>query len=295
MHAEKRNAAELLGLPGDARLLILNCDDLGIYRAANVAIVEAIAEGVATTGSLMVPCPAASHAIELLRANPGVPFGIHLTFICDLAGYGWGPLSPKEAVPSLLDRNGEFFSWDQTGELMAQVRLDELERESRAQIEAVLAAELEPTHVDWHCLRDGGRDDVFELTVALAGEYGLAVRASERSTQERLKARGLPANDHPLLDSFGVEIDGKPARYAEMLHELPPGLSQWAVHPALGDDEAKAVDPDGWRVRQTDYEFLTSRGAREIVAEEQVTLLDYRHLQRVWRQVRDARLPRPMS
>jgi len=37
------------------------------------------------------------------------------------------------------------------------VRLDELEVEFRAQIEAVLFAGLKPTHLDWHCLHNGGR------------------------------------------------------------------------------------------------------------------------------------------
>ena len=41
----------------DARLLIVNCDDLGSSRAANVAIYEALRDGVATSATLMVPCP----------------------------------------------------------------------------------------------------------------------------------------------------------------------------------------------------------------------------------------------
>jgi predicted glycoside hydrolase/deacetylase ChbG (UPF0249 family) len=266
-----------------SRLLILNCDDLGMYRAVNRGIIEAVTTGVATTCSLMTPCPAASHAIELLREHPQVPFGIHLTVVCDLPGHRWGPLAPKERVPSLLDEDGRLFGLRGLDRLMAQARLDELELEFRTQIETALTAELEPTHLDWHCFLDGGRDDVFELGVALAREYGLALRASERGTQQRLKSDGLPAIDHPLLDSFSLEIDGKSTRYAELLRTLPPGLSQWAVHPALADDEAKGIDPGGWRVRRTDYEFLLSRQAYEIIAREDIVLLDYAGLQQVWR------------
>jgi hypothetical protein len=125
---------------------------------------------------------------------------------------------------------------------------------------------------------------VFELGVALGREYGLAVRASDRDAQQRLKTHGLPAIDHPLLDSFALEIDGKPTRYAQLLRTLPPGLSQWAVHPALADDEAKALDPDGWRVRQSDYEFLLSRQAHEIIARENIELLDSVRLQQAWQE-----------
>jgi predicted glycoside hydrolase/deacetylase ChbG (UPF0249 family) len=281
--AAERHACELLGVGADARLLVLNCDDLGMYRAVNLGIVEAVRSGVATTCSLMTPCPGATQAIELLCQRPRIPFGIHLTVVCDLPGHRWGPLASKEKVPSLLDGDGELFGLRQLDELMAQAQLDELELEFRTQIETVLTAKLEPTHLDWHCFRDGGRDDVFELGVALAREYGLALRACDRGPQQRLKTRGLPAIDHPLLDSFSLEIDGKSTRYAELLRTLPPGLSQWAVHPALADDEAKSLDPGGWRVRRTDHDFLLSRQAHEIIAREGIVLLDYLRLQEIWR------------
>ena len=277
------NVSGLLGVGADARLLIVNCDDLGMYPAVNLGIIDAVTSGVATTCSLMTPCPGASHAIELLRRHPRIPFGVHLTVVCDLPGHPWGPLVPKEKVPSLLDADGELFGVHQLDELMAQARLDQLALEFRAQIETVLRAKLEPTHLDWHCFRDGGRDDVFELGIALAREYGLAMRTSDRDAQQRLKTQGLPATDHPLLDSFALEIDGKPTRYAQLLRALPPGLSQWAVHPALADDEAKRLDPDGWRVRHSDYEFLVSREAHEIIAQESIEVLDYLRLQQAWR------------
>ena len=40
--------------------------------------------------------------------------------------------------------------------------------EFRAQIEAVLAARLTPTHLDWHALRIGARPDIVDLMVGLA-------------------------------------------------------------------------------------------------------------------------------
>ena len=80
-------------------------------------------------------------------------------------------------MPSLLSETGELLTPAQLPGLLVQARLDEVELEFRAQINAVADAGLTPTHLDWHCLADGGRDDIFDLTVALASEYGLAVRA----------------------------------------------------------------------------------------------------------------------
>nr|WP_281291431.1 ChbG/HpnK family deacetylase [Streptomyces botrytidirepellens] len=41
----------------------------------------------------------------------------------------------------------------------------EVEREFRAQIDAVLDAGLAPAHLDWHCLADGGREGIRDLTL----------------------------------------------------------------------------------------------------------------------------------
>ena len=42
----------------------------------------------------------------------------------------------------------------------------------------VLATGLTPTHLDWHALADGGRNDIFDLSLALAEEYQLAARVA---------------------------------------------------------------------------------------------------------------------
>jgi chitin disaccharide deacetylase len=73
-----------------------------------------------------------------------------------------------------------------------------------------------------------------------------------------------------------------------MLRELPAGLNEWAVHPSLGNEEAQAVD-GGWPVRRTDYEFLTSPQAREVLQEEDIAMIDYRTIQRIWSQNNDSR------
>jgi hypothetical protein len=255
-----------------------------MYHAVNAAVVASIEQGIATSCSLMAPCPAASDAMQLLRERPAIPFGVHLTLFRDGPHHRWGPLTAKEQVPSLLDEAGELFTNDRIPELLAQARLDEVEREFRAQIGAVVDAGLAPTHLDWHCMGAGGRDDVLDLTVSLANERGLAVRVWVDPGRQRLRRRGLPVLDNGFLDSFRLDVDTKAARYAELLRALPAGLSEWAVHPGLGGADARAADPGGWRVRRTDYEFLTSPEARALVRREGIVLTDYRAVQRVWAQ-----------
>ena len=278
----ERRTNRLLGYPDDARLLIINADDFGVCHAVNEAIVLAATQGVAASTSLMVPCPWATHAMQLLKDHPELPFGIHLTLISDFAPYRWGPLASKSCVPSLIDQGGHFFRYERRQELLAQAELTEVDLEFRAQIEVVLAAHLQPTHLDWHCLADGGRADIFELTLGLAREFGLALRVHDRTSAENLQQAGLPANDHPVLDSYHLDPVDKSATFARLLRELPTGLTEWAVHPSLGNAEAQALEPDTWPVRRADLDFLISREARDIMDQEGIERLDYRALQRVW-------------
>jgi chitin disaccharide deacetylase len=273
---------QLLGYPADARLLIVNADDFGMCQAVNEAIVSTLNEGIVRSTSVMVPCPWMLHATHFLADQPEIPFGVHLTAISDSANNRWRPLTAREDGPSLVDNSGYFYDFEHMREFLAQVRLDQLEIEFRAQIEVVLAAGLHPTHLDWHSLRISSRADVFDVMFRLAREYGLALRVFSRSIIEKLQSRGFPTNDHDVLDSYLLDPVNKAARYAELLHELPAGLSEWAVHPGLDTPEFLAIEPAGDHIRQTDYDFWTSQQAKDLVWEEGIILLDYRALQDVW-------------
>ncbi len=49
-----------------------------------------------------------------------------------------------------------------------------------------------------------------------------------------------------------------------------------------GNEKSQAIDPDGWRVRWTDYEFLTSPRAKELIQQEGIVVLDYTAIQLAW-------------
>lgn len=275
----------LLGYPVDARLLILNADDFGMCHAVNEAVFRAFGNGLLCSATLMVPCPWALHAMHFLANHPEIPFGIHLTVISDWVDYRWGPVTSGEKVRSLIDPAGYFYNFEQMPEFLAQVKLDELEMEFRAQIETTLAAGLAPTHLDWHALRLGDRVDIPGLMLKLAKEYGLALRVAGRGWIEKVQTQGLLTNDHDFLDSYLLGPLDKSARYRQMLRELPVGLSEWALHPGLDSAELLAIEPDGNHNRQRDFDFLMSQEAKEIVKEEGIILLDYRALQAVWREI----------
>src|SRR5260370_27378622 len=113
--------------------------------------------GAERSARLVGSSPWSLHAIKKISDHPKISFGIHLTVISDVPVYRWGSITARDKVPSLIDEAGFFYRYERIPELLAQAKLSELEIEFRAQIEAVLATGLSPTHLDWHCLFNGGR------------------------------------------------------------------------------------------------------------------------------------------
>jgi len=136
----------------------------------------------------MVPCPWALHVMHLLANHPELPFGIHLTATSEWTLYRWGPVAPKEKVPSLIDNTGFFHNFDQMHARLAWIELSQLEIEFRAQIETVLASGLRPTHLDWHAIRLSQRVEIFDLMVRLVKDYRLALRVMRKTWIEDLQS-----------------------------------------------------------------------------------------------------------
>ena len=60
---------ERLGYGAADRLVIVSADRLGTCHAANVAVFEALRDGIATAAALMMPCPWARHAMYTYRGE----------------------------------------------------------------------------------------------------------------------------------------------------------------------------------------------------------------------------------
>src|SRR5271170_3005572 len=134
--------AQRLGYDADAKLVIINADDLGSCHSANVGVFECLATGTVTSATLMVPCPWAREASSRYR---GEDIGVHLTINAEYELYRWGPIT---YAPSLLGGDGGFPRtvedvWDHAD-------LDEVRRECRAQIERAILWGFDVSHLDAH-------------------------------------------------------------------------------------------------------------------------------------------------
>ncbi len=274
--------SELLGYPKDARLLILNIDDYGLCHTVNDAAIGLLKKGAASSCTVMAPAPWGLHGVILMKENPEFQCGVHLTAISEHLRYRWRPLSSREAVSTLVDKAGYFFLETRQDQFTRQADVRELEQEFRLQIEFVLDHGVSITHLDSHCNTHDSRDDIFEMTVRLAREYGLALRVHNEKYLGRLKKDHLPVLDYPDLDSFWLPVEGKFQSYLNMLKELPEGLSEWAIHPAYESAELRAITP-AWPVRASDYAFFSSDEFHHALQSEGIILASYQLLQPYWR------------
>jgi len=271
--------AERLGHPPDARLLIVNCDDLGSSHAANVGVYEALREGMASSATLMVPCPWAREAAARYR---GEDIGVHLTLNAEFDLYRWGPITH---APSLLDGDGGFPRtvddvWDHAD-------VEEVRRECRAQVERAIYWGFDVSHLDSHMGTLQLRPEFFDVYLELAVEFRLPIRLSGAST-ERIVGfpfRRLAAEEGVVFPDHLAYVRGVGSRRVveRLLFDLRPGVTEVYAHPASDTSELRSLAPD-WPGRVDDHDLLTrDHSMRSLVERAGITVIGYRALRDLMR------------
>jgi predicted glycoside hydrolase/deacetylase ChbG (UPF0249 family) len=253
--------AERLGHAPDAKLLIITCDTLGFTASANVAVYEAVREGVATSAALMVPCPWARDAAARYR---GEDVGVNLTLNAELETYRWGPITHS---PSLLDGDGGFprtveDAWDHAD-------LDEVRRECRAQIERSIVWGFDTSHLSSHLGTLEQRPDFFDVYLELAVEFGLPMRlgGGEAERIAGFPFRRLAAEEGAVFPDHVVVCEpGAQRRIERALFDLEPGVTEICLHPALDTGELRAATTE-WAGLAEDHATLRGDPAlRDLIA-----------------------------
>ena len=266
--------AERLGFHADDRILIVNCDDLGSTHAANVAIYEGLRNGLATSATLMVPCPWAREAAARYR---GDDIGVHLTLTAEWDLYRWAPITH---APSLLDGDGGFPRT--VDDLWDHADLDEARRECRAQIERAILWGFDVSHLDSHMGALQLRPEFFDIYLDMAVEFGLPIRLSGPSTERAIgfPFRRLAAEEGVVFPDNFVYVNGVGSRRAieKTLFDLRPGVTEVFLHPAVDTDELRASHPD-WAGRVEDHAFVCDDPSfPDLVERAGATLIGYREL-----------------
>ncbi|MES2341198.1 MAG: polysaccharide deacetylase family protein [Pseudomonadota bacterium] len=265
---------ERLGYGSGERLLIVNCDDLGSSQAANRATAEAFAFGIATSATLMVPCP---WALDGLECCAGADIGVHLTLTAEYPGYRWRSLT---GAASLHDDQGYMPTTAEA--VWAQARLEDVAAECRAQIDQALAWGVDVTHLDAHMGTMQIDPRYFALFVQLAADYDLPMRMFGAGAERRLGFAGraqASAAGRIYPDHF-VSLWGLPARevFADSLTRLRPGVTEIYLHPVEDGPELRGYDRTNAEIRIKDRACLLDPTLKAGVEAAGARLISFRPL-----------------
>lgn len=246
------------------RSLIVTADDFGYSPQVNAAVRRAHREGILGFASLMVLRPAAAEAAAIAKENPELGVGLHLELCAD---------EPEKA--------GLRYFFD------AKARRG-VDGEIRAQIEALLALGIKPTHADGH-INIHIHPVIFPALCRLAREYGIPrVRVPRGELSANLRYPGDKDPKWPRMALAGTfaamrGLFGGAARGLEtpptwgllrsgmmtedyvlwLLENLPEGTAEIYCHPST-DPASRVVDkPAPTHQTITELEMLTSPRVRE--------------------------------
>jgi predicted glycoside hydrolase/deacetylase ChbG (UPF0249 family) len=287
---ESKTAAERLGYPRDAKLLIVHGDDIGMSHSVNAASIAALESGAIHSGSMMVPCPWFPEIADYAKTHPDRDLGVHLTMTSERVYVRWGPVASKNTVPSLVDADGYFrLDWP------AGLKIDagDVEREIRAQVERALAMGVRPTHFDSHQYRlfENGKE-IFEAALRVAHEYKVPLLVPIEWTAEYpyLKSSTGPGDilvDHIVSIGAAVPPEKWNDFYVDALKKLQPGVTEFIIHVAYDNEEMQAMTREratwGAAWRQRDFDFFASPAFRKLLQEQNIRLVTWRELAKVQR------------
>lgn len=253
--------------------LIIRTDDLGMSHSVNMALKKLLDTGFPVSVSVMFPCPWYQETVAILKGydDKNVSVGIHLTLNSEWQYYRWGPITGREAVPSLVDEDGYFFHSAATL-YENNPSPSEVEKELRAQIERALKTGLQIDYVDYHMGTAMGNPMFREITEKLAGEYNLGLWGYFEARQWDPQYRATPEDKTDSL--------------VAMVNELTPGYNYLITHVGIDNAELSAMRDMNMASplaamsanRQGELNALTSKAFAKALKKKNIKLVTFKDL-----------------
>ena len=279
---------ERLGYPKDAKLVIIHADDLGVSHSENAASIIAMQKGSVSSASLMVPCPWFPEIAAYAQSNPAADLGLHITLTSEWKHYKWGPVTAKEQVPGLVNKNGFFYST--VDSVYQNASTAEVETEIRNQVIRAKQFGVDPTHLDADMGTALQRLDYFKAYLKIGHEFRIPVFIP------KLLEAGLKVKLDTLVSDKDVLVDyifsaspqdfrnGFANFYTNGIKNLKPGLTYLIIHTAYDDEEMRAVTIDhpdwGAAWRQEDFNFFSSPECKKVLKDNNIYVV-------TWKEIRD--------
>jgi chitin disaccharide deacetylase len=256
--------------------LIVRGDDIGSTHAANLGCIRSYREGIMRTTEIMVPCPWFPEAVRMLKENPGLDVGVHITLTSEWENIKWGPLT---RAPGISDEDGYFYPMIWPNERFPENRtlrgsdwtIEEIEAEMRAQIEMAIRHIPQVSHLSCHMGCSGWDPAVADVYDRLAREYGLEINTGDHGVLR-----------FPMKEK-GETLEERITNFIGGLKSLEPGKTYLFVeHPALDVQEMETVGHDGYYDvavdRQMVTDLFTSEEVKQVIRERGILLVSYADL-----------------
>lgn len=292
--AQEVTYAERLGWPSGTKLVIFHVDDVGMSHNSNMGAIKSVEDGIATSLSIMMPCPWVPEYVAHLKAHPKTDAGVHLTLTAEWKNYRWGPVIGKPAVPGLVDPGG--YLWKSVPDVIAHATADEFETEIRAQIDKALSMGIEPTHLDSHmgtCFAPQFIDRYVKVGIEkkipilifgghmqyIADEVG-PLRPLVNSIAEKVWKAGLPVIDDLVTQPTRAKnYEGKKTELITLLRDMKPGITQIIVHCTVQTEVFSHISGSGAN-REAELRLLTDPDVKKFIESEGIILTTWRELKK---------------
>jgi chitin disaccharide deacetylase len=297
--------AEKLGYPKGARVIILHVDDVGMSWESNQGAILAIEKGVATSLSIMMPCPWVPGFVHYMKQHPDTDAGLHLTLTSEWVDYRWSPLAGKPATPGLVDKEGAL--WASVDQVVSNATADEVEMEIRAQLERARTMGLQPTHLDSHMgtlfatpeflqryMKVGIEEKIPVMfpgghNSMIAAQMNMGAQQQEllRSGGMALWNAGLPVLDdlhnvsyswdYPDFKSDAAHQRFATSKYIETLKQVKPGLTMVIMHCTAPTEVFPHISDSG-KIRKGDLLAMTDPALKAFLEKEGFILTTWREV-----------------
>jgi predicted glycoside hydrolase/deacetylase ChbG (UPF0249 family) len=258
---------------------------------SNIGAIQAL-EGVATSVSIMMPCPWVPHFAAYLKEHPQADAGIHLTLNAEWKNYRWGPVAGKSAVPGLVDPHG--YLWHDVRDVVGHATADEFETEIRAQLDKALAMGISPTHLDSH-MGTCFQQPFLERYVNVGIEKGIPIlmfgghmqhigaeadpfKPLLRTLAERLWNAGLPVIDDLVTQPTSArDYEQRKQELIALLAGMKPGVTQIIVHCTAPTEGFSHISGTG-ATRDAERRLMLDADIRAFIKKQSIILTTWREL-----------------
>jgi len=260
----------------NAPRLIVRGDDMGFSHAANVALINSYRQGIETSIEVIVPSPWFPETVKMLRQNPKIDVGLHFAITSEWDNVKWRPLTD---CTSLKDPDGYFYpmlfknkNYPGQAVLDHAFRLEDIEKELRAQIELIKKYIPQVSHVSGHMGSTAFTPEVKALALKLAKEYNLPMVDVDPASLS-VSYTGFNFRNKTTEE----RIEG----FIKMLDKLEDGKTYVFVeHPGLDNEEMRAISHIGYEDvaegRQDVTTIFTSEKVKAALISKGVQLISYK-------------------